>query len=62
MFGGSIIEFLAPNYIGKILNEFRNENWDGEEGVYWLLKQWIFWLFVSAFSSFIREAIFGVTS
>lgn len=62
MFAGSIIEFLIPNYIGKILNEFRAENWDGEGGVYPLLTSWTFWLFVSAVSSFIREITFGVTS
>ena len=62
MFCGSIIEFLVPNYIGKILNEFRANNWDGEDGVYPVLTEWCIWLAISAVCTFIRDFIFGVTS
>ena len=62
MFCGSLIEFLVPNYIGRILNEFKEDNWEGDDGVYPLLLEWCYILIFSAICTFIREYIFGVTS
>ena len=62
MFAGSLIEFMAPNYIGRILNEFKNENFDGDGGVYDLLIQWIFVILISGVCSLIRDLIYGLAS
>lgn len=62
MFLGSLIEFLAPNYIGKILNEFKEKNFDGEDGVYELMKIWIIVIIISGVCSLIRDIIFGMAS
>ena len=62
MFAGSLIEFLAPYYIGRILNEFKNNNYDGDGGVYELLVMWMIWLVISAACNFVREVLFGITS
>ena len=62
MFLGSVIEFLAPNYIGKMLDQFRLENFEGEDGVYDILKLWIAWTVFSGLCSAARDLIFGITS
>ena len=62
MFAGSLIDFLAPNYIGQIINEFRNENFEGEDGVYDVVKIWLIVLAISSVCGFIRDLIFGVIS
>merc|ERR1712223_1692829 len=53
---------MAPNYIGRILNEFKNENFDGDGGVYDLLIQWIFVILISGVCSLIRDLIYGLAS
>ena len=62
MFAGSLIDFLAPNFIGQIINEFRENNFEGEDGVYDIVKLWIFVLLFSSICGLIREYIFGVAS
>ena len=62
MFAGSLIEFLAPNYIGRILNQFKEENFDGDGGVYELLIQWIIVILISGVCSLLRDLIFGLAS
>ena len=62
MFFGSLVEFLVPNYIGKIITEFKENNFDGDEGVKELLLEWIMFTVFSAICTAIREAIFGITS
>ena len=62
MLAGSLIDFLAPNFIGKIFNEFRADNFEGEDGVYDILKIWVIVLAISSTCALIREFIFGVAS
>lgn len=62
MFAGSIIEFLVPSFIGQIINEFRRDNFEGEDGVYDIVVLWVTVLVISAFCGLIREFIFGVAS
>ena len=62
MFAGSLIEFLAPNIIGRIMDQFRVENFEGDGGVYELIVTWMFWLVISSLCSFTRELLFGITS
>lgn len=62
MFLGSLVEFLVPNYIGKIIMQFKENNFDGDEGVKELLFEWIMFTIFSAVCTAIREAIFGITS
>lgn len=59
MFLGSTIDLLAPNYIGKILDEFRVEDFSA---IHWVVLEWVGVAIFSALCTFIREAIFGVTS
>ena len=59
MFLGSTIDLLAPNYIGKILDEFRVEDFSA---IHWVVLEWVGVALFSALCTFIREAIFGVTS
>ena len=62
MFAGSLIDLVAPNYVGKIIDQFKAYNFESEGGVYDLLIEWIMWTLLSGFCTFIREAIFGITS
>ena len=62
MFLGSLIEFLMPSYVGKIINEFKEDNFDDEGGVKELLLEWIYWTIFSAVCTALREIIFGITS
>lgn len=39
MFAGSMIDFLAPNYIGRMMDSFADYNFDNDdEGVYPLIR------------------------
>ena len=62
MFFSSIIELIAPNYIGKIVDQFRAYNFEGERGVYELLWEWLMIASISALSTLLREIIFSITS
>lgn len=62
MFLGSTIEFLVPNFIGKIINEFKEENFDGEGGVKDLIYLWILMTIFSSLCTAVRELLFGITS
>ena len=63
MFAGSLIEFLAPNYIGRMLDAFADDNFNtDDEGVYPLITQWLIIIAISSVCTFLREFIFGVTS
>ncbi len=62
MFAGSLIEFLAPNLIGKILDEFREDNFEGEDGVYDILTIWVIILAIGSLCALIRDYVFGVAS
>ena len=62
MFTGSLIEFLVPNYVGQILNKFREGNFDGKDGVYEILATWLIMLAISAVCTFVRDFVFGITS
>ena len=62
MFAGSLIEFLVPSYIGKIVNMFKEKNFDKEGGVYDLLYEWLIFLAITIVCAFFRELIFGITS
>ena len=62
MFAGSLIDFIAPNFIGQIIDQFKAYNFDGDKGVHHLVKVWILWTVFSSVCAFIREVIFGVTS
>lgn len=59
MFLGSTIDFLAPNYIGRVLNQFNEEDFEAVKNV---VIEWICVSIFSAACSAIREAIFGVAS
>jgi len=62
MFAGSLIDLVAPNYVGKIIDQFKAYNFEGERGVFDLLIEWIMWTLFSGACTFVREAIFGITS
>lgn len=63
MFAGSMIDFLAPNYIGRMMDAFTEYNFDNDDdGVYPLIKQWIIVMAVSGVCTFLRDIIFGITS
>ena len=63
MFAGGLIDFLAPNYIGRMLDSFADNNFDEDDkGVYPLLKEWIVVILISGVCTFLREIIFGITS
>lgn len=62
MFLGSLVELLVPSFVGRIINQFKENNFDGDGGVKELLFQWILFTILSALCAFCREAIFGTTS
>ena len=62
MFLGSTIEFLVPNFIGKIINEFKEENFEGEGGVKELIYIWLVMTLFSSLCTAVRELLFGITS
>ena len=59
MFLGSFIDLMAPNYIGKILDDFLKEDFSD---INWLVVQWVGSAVFSAICTFLREAIFGTVS
>ena len=62
MFLSSVIDLIAPNYIGKIIDAFRAYNFEGENGVYDLLLQWLLIAFLSSLCTLLREIIFSIAS
>ena len=62
MFLGSAIDFLAPNYVGRIVDQFKVDNFRGDGGVQQLVLEWVLVTVGSGVCSFLRDFIFGVTS
>lgn len=62
MFLGSLINFLVPNYIGRIINAFKDEDFEWDGGVKSLIFEWILATIFSAACSGFREIIFGLAS
>ena len=59
MFAGSIIDMVAPGYVGLIIDGFAEENWDK---VYTLITQFMYITAITAICGFFREIIFGIVS
>ena len=59
MFLGSAIDFLAPNYIGSLINKFSEKDFTGVRDV---VIEWVGVAVFSALCSALREGIFGVAS
>ena len=59
MFLGSTIDLLAPNYIGSILDKFREDDFDT---IHHIVFEWVGVSIFSALCSALREAIFGTAS
>ena len=62
MFLSSIIDLIAPNYTGKIIDQFRAYNFEGDRGVYELVWEWLMIAFFSSLCTLLREIIFSITS
>ena len=41
MFLASLNDLFVPDYIGKIVDAFTEENYEGKGGAFELLKQWM---------------------
>ena len=59
MFAGSVIDMVAPGYIGLIIDGFKEEDFDR---VYSLITQFLYITAFTAVCAFIREIIFGLVS
>ena len=59
MFLGSAIDFLAPNYIGKLINKFKEDDFTAVRNV---VIEWVAVVVFSALCSALREGIFGIAS
>ena len=59
MFAGSVIDMLAPGYVGIILDGFKEEDWDF---VYAKIYEFLYITAFTALCSFFREVIFGIVS
>lgn len=59
MFAGSIVDMVAPGYIGLIIDGFAAEDWDK---VYTLITQFLYITAITAVCGFFREIIFGIVS
>ena len=59
MFAGSVIEMVAPGYVGLIIDGIRIEDFDY---VYNLIVQFLYITLGTAFCALLREIIFGITS
>jgi len=52
---------FVPDYVGKIVDAFTEEDYEGEEGVYLRLREWMLILAFGAACTFCSKFIFGLT-
>lgn len=62
MFAGSVIDMVAPGYVGLILDGFREADEKGWDPVYLLISQFLYITAFTAVCAFFREIIFGLVS
>ena len=52
---------FVPDYVGKIVDAYTEENYEGKDGVYQRLKEWMLILCVGVACTFCQNFIFGLT-
>ena len=62
MFAGSVIDMVAPGYVGLILDGFKEADEKGWDPVYLLISQFLYITAFTAVFAFFREIIFGLVS
>ena len=61
MFLASLSDLFVPDYTGKIIDAFMEENYEGPGGAFSLLKDWMLILLFGTACTFIQTALFGLT-
>ena len=61
MFLASLSDLFVPDYTGKIIDAFMEENYEGPGGAMELLKQWMVILLFGVACTFVQTSLFGLT-
>ena len=61
IFLATISDIFVPDYVGKIVNAYVEEDYEGEEGVYRRLREWMIILCIGVACTFCQHCIFGLT-
>lgn len=61
LFLATINDMFVPDYVGKIVDAFTEENYEGKDGVFERLREWMLILFVGVTCTFLQKMIFGLT-
>ena len=61
MFLASLSDLFVPDYTGRIVDAFMEENYEGPGGAFELLREWMLILLFGTACTFIQMSIFGLT-
>ena len=61
IFLASLNDMFVPDYIGKIVDAFNEENYEGKDGVFQRLRERMLILCIGVICTFLQKMIFGTT-